>query len=71
MKSVVDNMVQKLKPYYYLPYDQTCQHEFVISAKWQKEKDYRLLVEAARDMFEYVKDYLNPEFVVEVEGSSR
>lgn len=31
-------MMNKLKKYYYLPYDRTCQHEFVISAKWQKEK---------------------------------
>lgn len=36
--------------------------------KWQEEKNYRLLVEAARDMFEYVKEYLNPEFVAEVEA---
>jgi glycine dehydrogenase subunit 2 len=28
----------RLKDHYYLPYDRTCQHEFVISAKWQKEK---------------------------------
>ena len=31
-------MMSRLKKYYYLPYDRTCQHEFVISAKWQKEK---------------------------------
>jgi glycine dehydrogenase subunit 2 len=30
--------MHKLKDYYYLPYNQTCQHEFVLSAKWQKEK---------------------------------
>jgi glycine dehydrogenase subunit 2 len=31
-------VMHKLKDYYYLPYNQTCQHEFVLSAKWQKEK---------------------------------
>jgi len=31
-------VMRKLKDYYYLPYARTCQHEFVISAKWQKEK---------------------------------
>ncbi len=29
---------ERLKQHYYLPYERTCQHEFVISAKWQKEK---------------------------------
>ncbi|MCX5726820.1 MAG: aminomethyl-transferring glycine dehydrogenase subunit GcvPB [Candidatus Saganbacteria bacterium] len=31
-------MMNKLKKYYYLPYDRSCQHEFVVSAKWQKER---------------------------------
>lgn len=31
-------VMNKLKKHYYLPYDRTCQHEFVLSAKWQKEK---------------------------------
>jgi glycine dehydrogenase subunit 2 len=31
-------MKDKLKEYYYLPYQRVCQHEFVLSAKWQKER---------------------------------
>ncbi len=44
LKDVAENAVLNanyvmncLKEYYYLPYDRICQHEFVISAKWQKE----------------------------------
>jgi len=29
---------EKLKPYYFLPYDRTCMHEVVFSGKWQKAK---------------------------------
>jgi glycine dehydrogenase subunit 2 len=46
LKRVSENAVlnanyclMRLRDYYYLPYnDRFCQHEFVISAKWQKEK---------------------------------
>ncbi|MEK7376623.1 MAG: aminomethyl-transferring glycine dehydrogenase subunit GcvPB, partial [Candidatus Margulisiibacteriota bacterium] len=45
LKKVSENAVlnanyimSRLKKYYYLPYERVCQHEFVISAKWQKEK---------------------------------
>jgi len=44
---------EKLKPYYYLPYDQICQHEFVISAKWQKEKYGIRATDIAKRLIDY------------------
>lgn len=45
LKEVSDNAVlnanyikEKLKEYYYLPYNRTCMHEVVFSGKWQKAK---------------------------------
>jgi glycine dehydrogenase subunit 2 len=46
-------MMNKLKGHYYLPYDRTCQHEFVISAKWQKEKYGIRAVDIAKRLIDY------------------
>ncbi|MDD4179312.1 MAG: aminomethyl-transferring glycine dehydrogenase subunit GcvPB [Candidatus Margulisbacteria bacterium] len=46
-------MMDKLKPYYYLPYDRTCQHEFVLSAKWQKEKYGVKALDIAKRLLDY------------------
>ena len=41
-------LLAQLKKYYHLPYDRTCMHEFVLSAKKQKEKGVRALDIAKR-----------------------
>ena len=41
-------MMEKLKSYYHLPYDRRCMHEFVLSAKRQKEKGVKALDIAKR-----------------------
>lgn len=41
-------MMSKLKPYYDLPYDQVCKHEFVLSGKRQKKLGVRTLDIAKR-----------------------
>ncbi|MFH1386902.1 MAG: aminomethyl-transferring glycine dehydrogenase subunit GcvPB [bacterium] len=46
-------MMEKLKCYYYLPYDRTCQHEFVLSAKWQKEKYGVKALDIAKRLIDY------------------
>ncbi|MFH1826267.1 MAG: aminomethyl-transferring glycine dehydrogenase subunit GcvPB [bacterium] len=46
-------MMNRLKEYYYLPYDRTCQHEFVISAKWQKEKYGVKALDIAKRLLDY------------------
>jgi glycine dehydrogenase subunit 2 len=46
-------MKERLKAYYYLPYDRTCQHEFVISAKWQKEKYGVKALDIAKRLLDY------------------
>jgi len=46
-------MMAKLKDHYYLPYDRTCQHEFVISAKWQKEKYGVRAFDIAKRLLDY------------------
>ncbi|KAF0133519.1 MAG: gcvPB [Candidatus Saganbacteria bacterium] len=46
-------MMGKLKDYYYLPYDRTCQHEFVISAIWQKEKYGIKALDIAKRLIDY------------------
>ncbi|OGC23919.1 glycine dehydrogenase (aminomethyl-transferring) [candidate division WOR-1 bacterium RIFOXYB2_FULL_42_35] len=46
-------VMNKLKDYYYLPYDRTCQHEFVISAKWQKEKYGVKALDIAKRLLDY------------------
>jgi len=43
---------EKLKPYYYLPYDRTCMHECVFSGKWQKAKGV-----TTRDIAKRLLDY--------------
>ncbi|MEE8638582.1 MAG: aminomethyl-transferring glycine dehydrogenase subunit GcvPB [Candidatus Margulisiibacteriota bacterium] len=46
-------LMNRLKEYYYLPYDRTCQHEFVISAKWQKEKYGIKALDIAKRLLDY------------------
>jgi glycine dehydrogenase subunit 2 len=46
-------ILNKLKPYYYLPYDRICQHEFVISAEWQKEKYGVKALDIAKRLIDY------------------
>ncbi len=46
-------MKERLKVYYYLPYDRTCQHEFVISAKWQKDKYGVKALDIAKRLLDY------------------
>lgn len=41
-------LMSKLKRYFYLPYDEPCMHEFVLSAEDQKMKDVRTLDIAKR-----------------------
>ena len=41
-------MMEKLKPYYHLPYDRRCMHEFVLSAAKQKKKGVRAIDIAKR-----------------------
>jgi len=45
--------MNRLKAYYHLPYDRTCQHEFVISAKWQKEKFGISALDIAKRLIDY------------------
>jgi glycine dehydrogenase subunit 2 len=45
--------MEKLKKYYYLPYDRPCQHEFVLSAKWQKEKYGIRALDIAKRLIDY------------------
>ncbi|MDD5382906.1 MAG: aminomethyl-transferring glycine dehydrogenase subunit GcvPB [Candidatus Margulisbacteria bacterium] len=60
LKEVAENAVlnanylmERLKKYYYLPYDRPCQHEFVISAKWQKEKFGVKALDIAKRLLDY------------------
>jgi len=46
-------LMEKLKPYYYLPYERPCQHEFVLSAKWQKEKYGIKALDIAKRLIDY------------------
>ena len=46
-------MMNRLKEHYWLPYDRTCQHEFVISAKWQKEKHGVKALDIAKRLIDY------------------
>ncbi len=46
-------MMNRLKKYYFLPYDKTCQHEFVLSAKWQKEKYGVKALDIAKRLLDY------------------
>ncbi|MBI5698919.1 aminomethyl-transferring glycine dehydrogenase subunit GcvPB [Candidatus Saganbacteria bacterium] len=55
-KKAVENanyMMNILKKYYYLPYDRPCQHEFVLSAKWQKEKCGIKALDIAKRLIDY------------------
>jgi glycine dehydrogenase subunit 2 len=60
LKEVSENAVlnanyvmTRLKEHYYLKYDRTCQHEFVISAKWQKEKYGVKALDIAKRLLDY------------------
>ncbi len=59
LKEVSDNAVlnanyikEKLKEYYYLPYDRTCMHEVVFSGRWQKAKGVAT-VDIAKRLLDY------------------
>jgi glycine dehydrogenase subunit 2 len=59
LKEVSENAVlnanylkEKLKPYYYLPYDRTCMHEVVFSGRRQKAKGVRT-VDIAKRLLDY------------------
>ncbi len=59
LKEVSDNAVlnanyikEKLKEYYYLPYDRTCMHEVVFSGRWQKAKGVATL-DIAKRLLDY------------------
>ncbi len=45
--------LRRLKDHYYLPYDRMCQHEFVISAKWQKERYGVRALDIAKRLIDY------------------
>jgi glycine dehydrogenase subunit 2 len=60
LKEVSENAVlnanyvlNRLKPYYRVPYDKTCQHEFVISAENQKEKYGVRALDIAKRLIDY------------------
>lgn len=60
LKEVSENAVlnanyilNKLKPYYHVPYDKVCQHEFVISADRQKEKYGVKALDIAKRLIDY------------------
>ena len=60
LKEVAENavlnanyMMSRLKEHYYLKYDRVCQHEFVISAKWQKEKFGVRALDIAKRLLDY------------------
>ncbi len=60
LKDVSENAVlnanyilKRLKPYYHLPYDKVCQHEFVISAEHQKEKYGVKALDIAKRLIDY------------------
>ncbi|MBU0630466.1 MAG: aminomethyl-transferring glycine dehydrogenase subunit GcvPB [Candidatus Margulisbacteria bacterium] len=46
-------MMNRLKEHYWLPYDRPCQHEFVLSAKWQKEKYGVKALDIAKRLIDY------------------
>ena len=46
-------MMNRLKEFYHLPYDRKCEHEFVISAKWQKEKFGIKALDIAKRLIDY------------------
>ncbi|MCX5751301.1 MAG: aminomethyl-transferring glycine dehydrogenase subunit GcvPB, partial [Candidatus Saganbacteria bacterium] len=46
-------MMKRLKDYYFLKQDRTCQHEFVLSAKWQKEKYWVKALDIAKRLIDY------------------
>ena len=59
LKEVSENAVlnanylkERLKPYYYLPYDRTCMHEVVFSGRRQKAKGVRT-VDIAKRLLDY------------------
>jgi glycine dehydrogenase subunit 2 len=60
LKEVSENAVlnanyvlSRLKPYYHLPYDKVCQHEFVISADRQKDKYGVKALDIAKRLIDY------------------
>ncbi|MFA5104774.1 MAG: aminomethyl-transferring glycine dehydrogenase subunit GcvPB [Candidatus Margulisiibacteriota bacterium] len=46
-------LMNRLKGHYHIPYERICQHEFVISAKWQKEKYGVKALDIAKRLIDY------------------
>ncbi|MDK2888524.1 MAG: glycine dehydrogenase subunit 2 [Thermoanaerobacter sp.] len=46
-------LMAHLKKYFYLPYDRFCKHEFVISGKWQKERNGVKTMDMAKRLLDY------------------
>lgn len=46
-------LMNRIKDHYYIPYKRACQHEFVISAKWQKEKYGVRALDIAKRLIDY------------------
>lgn len=60
LKKVTENAVlnanyvmKRLKEHYYIPFDKLCQHEFVVSAKWQKERYGIKALDIAKRLIDY------------------
>jgi len=46
-------LMHHLKKYYYLPFPRICQHEFVLSARWQKEKNGVKALDIAKRLMDF------------------
>lgn len=46
-------IMENLKDIYYLPYDRYCKHEFVLSSKWQKQKNGVKTLDVAKRLLDF------------------
>ncbi len=46
-------LMEALKAHYYLPFDRTCMHEFVLSGRWQKREHGVATVDIAKALLDY------------------
>ena len=46
-------LMEALKEYYYLPFDRTCMHEFVLSGRWQKREHGVSTLDIAKALLDY------------------
>lgn len=60
LKDVSENAVlnanyimRRLKEHYFIPFQRVCQHEFVLSAKWQKQKNGVRALDIAKRLIDY------------------